>query len=124
MSRWRTLVAFVVLALWMPATSHCALEAAGVLEVGDCCDADHDAEPDTESCSPIDRTLTMSSSDLVAATPSYFFAYSLPNAILPADLEPVAHFPGYVRDEPEDWLTSWAFESRAALPARAPSTRV
>ena len=121
MSRWRFLVAWIILASWMPATLHCALEAAGVLEVGACCDSDaHAAEATTDECAPIDRTLYNGvAGDLVVSSPILHVAYTLP--LEPPALASEKTFLGPRYSLPEDWLAAWDFEHRTALPSNAPS---
>lgn len=129
MSRWRSFIALVVLALWMPATSHCALESAGLLKFAGCCDHDaqdvhHDAGMHPHDCASIDRTVPSANHDGLATSPIFFLAYELAAPVTAAALPRVAVLHRTSDDPPEDWLTSWDFEHRTALPARAPSTSV
>jgi hypothetical protein len=121
MSRWRTLVAFVVLALWMPATSHCALEAAGFLEVGCCCNGDGDGTADgaTGECAPIDRSLQSQSTTVVTCSPVLVLEYTLERPLEALASAPLVEYVEARR--PDDWLRRWNFEHRMAPPARAPS---
>ena len=126
MLRWRTLVAFVVLALWMPATSHCALEAAGVLEAGKCCDGEgEDSHTVADNCAPIERELgNPSSGNVAVSAPILFFAYVLVQPALPAGVQTASHVPPVADFSADDWLRTWNFERRTALPTRAPAVNV
>src|SRR5688572_18874252 len=48
MPRWRKIVSFLLLALWLPAVMHCQLEAAGVLP--ETCGHEAAGRGETEPC--------------------------------------------------------------------------
>ena len=131
MKRFAQCVWLVVLALWLPCTMHCSLEAAGIL-LSNCCvhsdgtvssqDSDtHDPCRDCHTCSVIesggyvkhDGSVEVKSPPTVFwwivqaefLTPLPVIRVSLPRAIPPPELPP-----------------SWRFSERAALMPRAPSS--
>ncbi len=121
-----SLVAFLLLAVWLPATNHCTLEASGVIEAFLC---DHE-ETTTEACKHdcsadvCERIETASfgkeAKTLKVLPPSLeVAAFAL--AIIPFASEPVAP-PSFRGDPPEvrRLLRTWVFARRAAFPARAP----
>jgi len=121
MARWKALIAVMLLAVWLPATSHCALEAVGVLEMSAGCASTTDCAGD--SCSVIENgfskqsnlTVKVSAPDLTACLFSLCLHLAAPTTLIS-----VADFSLGVPVEPQDWIVCWTFEHRAALPARAP----
>ena len=117
-------------ALWLVATQHCGLEAAGILAAqteeaagSGCCAASRDGCA-TDGCETVEEGLYRSD--------GYDVKVGAPDAVawqglgcienLDAPLEPLE---GVVRAEigerARPWVAVWVFERRAALPARAPS---
>ena len=115
----------LLVALWLPATSHCALESAAII-ASHCCDSDtheapaHDASDDL--CCGWERTLTASSATgaalLKAPAPACPFLLCYAAALFPP---PPPASPAAAAAHPADWLVTWQFVYRAAPPARAPS---
>jgi hypothetical protein len=129
-SRFRNkLFAVVVMAVWLFATQHCGLEAAGLFAAHDeqaedtgCCAAKGGCEND--GCATVEdgeyrpdqRSLVISAPALAAdLLPAGWEA--LLAAPLPADAESV----WALDDRPHEWVTTWQFVQRAALSPRAPS---
>jgi hypothetical protein len=128
MSRVARALLFALVALWLPVTLHCRLEAAGVFTAADdCCAAEQTAEPagdcKDDACPTVEDALFKESAHgLQIAAPA---ACNLPACLiliayerdLTADptLSPARHAP------PPELRVAWQFLSRAAPPARAPS---
>ena len=126
--KWLRLMAVMIVgAVWIAATNHCALEAAGImpgtLEAAGhgCCD---DGSPgcETDNCFLVEDGAVLHWAKIVSVQApaacecnECLHALSLPEpefeTVLPA-----------VESEPWiDWLPAWQFERRAVLPARAPA---
>lgn len=124
-------VAFVLLALWMPATQHCGLETAGLIAAhGEhsgntaCCETSSPCSHD--GCEIVEKVafkptldlLQVSAPDLVACT--CFLCFQLVYRDLSAEpVTPVAVF-----EESQAWVPVWHFARRAAPLSRAPSILV
>lgn len=124
------MIALVLLALWLPATSHCALEALSE-HVGEVCatlcshDAVHDADsgrPAADACAAVEDGAVKADSAAIAAPAPMLFALACLDCLRAAILteadavEPAA----YAAAHPDDWVPRRHIESRAAAPARAP----
>jgi len=122
--RLRTVFILVLAALWLPATSHCALESAALIS-SHCCESDSPDEPAHDAggdlcCAWESSLATHAAGALLFKVPvtacqcllccAEFFR--LPYRAT----EPVTPVL-----RPADWLVTWQFEYRAAPPARAPS---
>ncbi|MEJ1972378.1 MAG: hypothetical protein WDM96_07925 [Lacunisphaera sp.] len=118
---------FALLALWLPATLHCRLEAAGFLAATDhCCnksgesssmDCKDDACPTVEDALYKESSATLAASAPVESFGPDSFALLAPPGLELAipSLSPIRHAP------PPELRVAWQFLSRAAPPARAPS---
>ena len=133
-ARWRPLarvirfgrfLLFALLALWLPATLHCKLEAAGVFEEH-CTDEGlpgTDAGCTDDACPTIEEGFYKDSAvKLVVPSPAECHIPDCCALLLAADrfvtesaLSPVRHAP------PSELTVRWQFLTRAAPPARAPS---
>lgn len=122
MSVARRIIAVLLLSLWLPATLHCTLEAAG-LEIAFVC---HDHETPAaaanhcadDACHAIeDASFTVFSLTKLVGTATLSVVALLPEPLeLPADgVRPER------TDVPRELQRSWQFSTRAAPPARAPS---
>lgn len=128
MSRLVRTMLFTLVALWLPVTLHCRLEAAGVLDQHDgCCVMEQAATPDTDckddACPTVEDALFKESTqgikvpapaccDCLACFAIIAFA---PDSVAAPALSPARHAP------PQELRVAWQFLSRAAPPARAPS---
>ena len=114
------LLAILLLALWGPATLHCALEAAGVL--GTQCAEDCGREIGREdSCDLVESGLYKNSTPLlkIAAPELLRLAFLFVPA---ADLAPAPELSAPdAAAEPRALHRAWQFTQRAAPPCRAPS---
>lgn len=121
----RTIVALLLLALWLPATQHCGLEAAGVLNA-DChapgdASSDHDKSPcDTDNCQSVEAGAYTSHFLIIQIAPPAVFA-CLPG--LPEIFRPTIQVPLIARSRtnpPPELAPTWQFIARAAPSPRAP----
>jgi len=80
MQRLWKITSFLLLAIWLPATLHCDLEAAGFAESHhtDCCAVSHDCK--TDACATVESSLireTAPALHLVAPSPNTGFLFLL-----------------------------------------------
>jgi hypothetical protein len=117
----RRLIALAVLALWLPATLHCSLEAAGLDNLFRCADDEHEGTTDT--CDLVENgTIKPALNTAVLASP--VFSPSLLSLLLPPSLLPLLPPAAGVTETvaaPREIRRTWHFVARAAPPARAPS---
>jgi hypothetical protein len=120
------MVAMLLLALWVPAMSHCLLESAGIIESDECC-APFGASPvsDSHDCGGPCQTVesigfSLPQNQSVVAPPGVVF---LPLTILGlvTDLQPAHVCQPAPNPSPPERLTTWQFATRTASPVRAPS---
>lgn len=128
-SSLRHIIAVVLLALWLPATQHCGLEAAGLIAANaphgvhagcsetNCDHCNHDG------CNVVESGLVKSSNEaLKVPTPSlaactcFLCLQFLPPVLA---IEPSLAVSGSA--SPEHWVPVWQFVRRAAPLSRAPS---
>ena len=130
-------IALVLVALWLPVTLHCDLDAAGLLTAhdtshanSDCCASTQAADQASpcadDSCELVENGLYQSTGSLLQVTaPSltastWFLCLQL--AALPRPIEPVT--PVVAVKQPPGWVPTWHFARRAAPLSRAPSSLV
>ncbi len=123
--RLRRLLTFALLALWLPATLHCDLEAAGLALPFVFHDHDIATGSDRpcadDDCHALDRAsyTAFALTKLVSATVLSVLAR------LPESIEtPVNGVRPERTDAPRELRRTWQFDTRAAPPARAPSALV
>ena len=120
--RFRSLSALFLLALWLPATLHCDLEAAGLLaqQCADECAAGQTASND--GCGVVESGLYKTGTEVVKVPAPELLAchFSLPVSSLVEFTEPAA-VPVQSAERPLDWVTTWRFVRRAAPSPRDPS---
>jgi hypothetical protein len=120
MARLSQFLALFLLALWLPATQHCALEAAEVLT--DSCTAP--CANGTDNCGTIeDGAYKPSTTVMTAPAPALVADVShLGQAlVLPAAASAPAFLAGAPASRAPDWVLTWQFVRRAAPSPRAPS---
>jgi len=127
-SRFRPLIALVLLTLWLPITQHCGLEAAGLIEAeaahadSSCC---HEvSDPCThDGCAVVESGFTKPAlAALKVAPPAEVCADLLGLPLwtpVPADAPALSVVSP---DRPLDWVPARHFVRRAAPLSRAPST--
>ena len=128
---WTRMLWLVVVALWLPATMHCSLQAAGWIEA-DCCAADHGAhggeshapEPDgsgeCEACLSVEDGMLHRLPEVLWLKPPGGFPSlpvweASPSSPLPA--KGWALNPGSI----DDWRLPWWLRLRVARSPRAPT---
>ena len=125
MIRFGRFLLFALLALWLPATLHCKLEAAGVFE-DHCTDEGSpgtDAGCTNDACPTIEDALFKDSAvKLTVAAPAEChlpdyctLLFALDRPVVEPALSSSRHVP------PPELRVAWQFLTRAAPPARAPS---
>ena len=125
----RHIIAIVLLALWLPTTQHCGLEAAGLIAAevphgadAGCCQTG--GGPCThDGCNVVESSLIKSSNEVIkvptpslAACTCFLCLQLLPPVVA---VEPI--FAVTASDSPEHWIPVWQFVRRAAPLSRAPS---
>jgi hypothetical protein len=124
MRRFSRLLSLVLLAVWLPATQHCALEAAGVLPRFSC---DDDCIPGvpctTDDCASLESALFKTSNTLLTAPAPHVrdFTSFLCAVLVPPLLDEETASPSFVHEGPPDWVADWHFVRRDAPPSRAPA---
>ena len=122
MQRLCRILALALVALWLPATLHCDLEAAG-LEIGVLCH-DHDTPEAAAAHCTDDACHAIESAAYTAFTLTKLVSGTVLSvvALLPEPLAlPTAALSPARSDVPRELQRSWQFTTRAAPPARAPS---
>ena len=119
-SQLKTTIAAVLLILWIPATSLCLLENAGLISRNDDCPAGQSSES-SPCCALASATYKMDESPAAAAPlPVLTIAWFVD---LPKLIRAPAQFAGSESGvSPPELSQSWRFSFRAALTPRAPST--
>lgn len=125
----RRIVALVLLSLWLPATLHCQLEAAGCATLFTCTTDHHDSSPNDhdqphrDSCDILEAATFKPAANPTIA-PHRLPAWDAPIFVRPTptlgELPVLVGVVDCVAPPPEISPT-WHFITRAALPARAPS---
>lgn len=128
-SGFRKIVTLVLLALWLPTTQHCGLEAAGLIAAevphgadAGCCQMG--GGPCThDGCHVVESSLIKSSNELIkgptpslAACTCFLCLEFLPPVVAVEPLLAVT-----ASDSAEHWVPVWQFVRRAAPLSRAPS---
>jgi len=117
--------ACVLLAFWLPAMLHCAIEAGlPITSPTACCSGDSEAAGDehciTDGCELLEAGFVGSmGEDLLVDAPTVQAALCRPIEITP----PVIIVPTVSPERshgPPEWVRTWQFTARAALAPRAP----
>jgi hypothetical protein len=127
---FRRIVALVLVALWLPATSHCAIETVlGWVDNEHCLAAcSHDGVDESghlaaDACTTLeDGAIKPAVASLLAPAPSLTVLACLDcvHAALLAEARPLAP-PAWSSDHPDAWVPTRHLASRAVAPARAPN---
>jgi len=126
---FRHFIAVVLLALWLPATQHCGLEAAGFFSMdgshgtaavccngsGTACSHDGCRVVESEVSKPTNEAIKVPAPSLLACACFICLQLLIPDMSAEPTLV-VAE-----ADRAQRWVPAWHFVRRAALPARAPS---
>lgn len=120
--KFRSIVAALLLAVWLPATLHCAMESAGVLTSHStaCCSDGQTCADD--NCGVLETGAYRSggASAQVAAPDLLACVCLLCPPLVPIATSESPLAPSVV-DRPLDWVPVWRFVQRAAPSPRAPS---
>jgi hypothetical protein len=122
---FRRIIALMLLALWLPATSHCAIDAMTDW-FGDACSVSCEHAQNTAHADACDLVEGGGFAPAAVATPvpvphlTPFVCLACLHARLLADAEPVPPH-SWAKDDPAAWVPAWRFALRAAPPARAPN---
>lgn len=126
----RRICALVLLALWVPATSHCAVETVLEWAADEHCVAacSHDASASADhvandACATLEGgAIKAQLGQLVAPAPIYTVLACLAcvHAALLADAEPLAPA-SWSGEHPREWMPVRHIAVRAVAPARAPN---
>jgi len=121
--RFGRFLLFTLLALWLPATMHCRLEAAGFFAAHDDCADENSAGTSTDCrddvCPTVEEALYKESGvQLTAPAPAPFLLFVL---VSPPRLAAPARWATLEAAPPAELAVRWQFLARAAPPARAPS---
>lgn len=120
----KTIIALLMLALWVPATSHALLESAGFIH-----QAHADGDPDNDHNDDHDAAdgicaISSSIAPILKGAPSTALLYLLPLGMFDSSfLSTTKHTPpfGGLGPSPPLLPQSWQFLLRTAAPGRAPS---
>lgn len=125
MARLARIVSVVLLALWLPATLHCALEASGILGVA-CADegcSSSDSACVSDGCVALESAQYHAADSARVSAPlahacvaAVCAALAVP--IVPAPTDGVTPVPA----TSPTWVPTWHFARRAAPPSRAPAS--
>jgi len=131
--RFRFIFALLLATLWLPATLHCQIEAAGLEIIFVCHDHDHDTAHDqvvpvssADHCAE-DACHTLEGVALKAFAPAKLVgdATLFVMALLPAPPgTPTSGVSPERSDAPQELSRCWQFTTRAAPPSRAPTASV
>lgn len=116
-------ISLLLLALWLPATLHCDLEAAGLIPPILSCQDQH--APDThagDSCALVENGHYHGAIALLKApAPSLLACTLCCVALLTPPPVAVPLVSPERTDSPPELIRVWQFDRRAALPSRAPT---
>ncbi len=130
--RLRRLVALLLVSLWLPATLHCDLEAAGLdtlfpcaddaaAQTGTCCKGDAAAR---DACDLVEGAAFKPAPNTATLPPPVLRSDLLTLLLTPPPSLDVEVVPAAVTDRsvaPPEVARTWHFVARAAPPSRAPS---
>lgn len=127
MRRFRAFAALVLLALWLPATLHCALEEAGLFHQDGCCAEQSVDHCESDTCVVLETGFlnsTAPGATLLAKDAALASCVCLlcvaPVFDVSVPLAPTVEYQVQT-ERAVNWLPTWSFAHRLALPARAPS---
>lgn len=127
-----SMLSVLLLAIWLAATQHCALEAAGLLdghaghEAPECCPSESDRGDACahDGCLVVEGgSFTTANSTIKVPGPSMHACIIPLHEVLVPPIAEMSQAPGLTRgiEEARGWVPAWHFERRAAPPPRAPS---
>jgi len=126
--RVKTVIALLLLSLWLPCTMHCQAEALGWLgSDSTCCEKGHADESQKPDCSECAACSSVESGGYWLPQKAAFVHVLLAAALhlAPDTLDPIRESAALTVPAPDSvpqWLCqSWSFRCRTALAPRAPS---
>ena len=124
MTAFRRLLALALLTLWVPATQHCSLEAAGLFP--DACGDDGCAPGELcsdDGCGTLESVPFKTPVMLVKAPAPYLqeCLCCRHETVIASAEDDLIHAASERRDRPRDWVPEWHFVRRTAPPTRAPA---
>lgn len=117
MKQLKVLLAGVLLVMWLPATSFCLAENAGLITTSGCCD--ESSATDTPTCCALASATYKVDDNNLSILPGLecSLVFVAPGFNPPQD----ASSEGCSCESPPEVRSSWQFYIRAAAPPRAPS---
>jgi len=125
----RHIIAIVLLALWLPTTQHCGLEAAGLIAAevphgaeANCCE--NSGSPCThDGCKVVENSLIKLNNETIKVPTPALAACTcfLCQQLLPSVLAVEPSLAVSEAEKSEHWVPVWQFVRRAAPLSRAPS---
>ncbi|MBI2517222.1 MAG: hypothetical protein HYV95_09935 [Opitutae bacterium] len=124
MVRVSKLMAVLLMALWLPATMCCSLEAAG-LKVGQssaCCDDEDTTKPVKDNCRVVEDGHYVNAVPAIKVIPALTAITLFEIPIFPLCIEPqIQEIAARCKiAESRDWIPIWQFDRRTAAPANSP----
>lgn len=125
MCRIRSLVALVLLALWMPATLHCELEWVGAFSDCSSCheqagNGDVARDCDADACAVIEKSAYRFGADVLLLKPPELIGWIFLSAIVLPEPDAIVARRLDATAAPPEVIRTWHFVTRAASPPRAP----
>jgi len=123
----RSIIALVLLAVWLPTTLHCAMESAGWLPPDGCCSSAADEHCEDGPCVALESGFVSSAGNTISVLlkDAHLLgcACQICQHLLALDFsaEVCREIPWNHANASPVWLPSMSFEHRLALPARAPT---
>jgi hypothetical protein len=114
-------MAWLLLACWLPATSHCVLEVSGIFDPHGCC-SESVASPISKAHFCSSAFPTVEAQDKRAINPVAPIPVLEPGPLLPVAPHGSAAEPPIPCASPPEFLKTWNHYASIALPARAPSS--
>jgi hypothetical protein len=123
MRRLLPLLSLLLLAMWLPATEHCALEAAGLIKET-CPEGCASTTEAKDGCDSVENGAYKLSGDALKIPAPYLFVCACHFCLVQIQLDATRELvppSGALFERPHDWVSSWQFVRRAAPPSRAPT---
>jgi hypothetical protein len=121
--RFLPFLSLLLLATWLPASEHCALEAAGIF-AETCSDGCASACAEKDGCDLVENGQYKPSGEILKVPAPDLFVCGCHSCLLRIQLNAARErvLPsGALVERPRDWVPTWQFVRRAAPPSRAPT---
>ncbi|HSH93815.1 MAG TPA: hypothetical protein VK968_06695 [Roseimicrobium sp.] len=118
-------LALLLVALWLPVTSHCLMEDAGLIHRDACCAPAADSQrpghdADEGACQVESAGFRLESRTTILAA-VLLIAVACLVSLFSASIPQVPHLSQVRSAPPPEWVQSWQFFTRAVACGRAPS---